>query len=66
MLAQYFKSPSHVQRILSRPGADPSVKLEALEAIVAPGLRSGRFKATDELIASLNLASLMRRKRQPN
>lgn len=34
--------------------ADPSVKLEALEAIVAPKLRTGRFKATDALIASLN------------
>lgn len=40
--------------------ADPSVKLEALEAMVAPGLRSGRFKATDELIASLTARSLMR------
>jgi site-specific recombinase XerD len=34
--------------------ADPSVKLEALEAVVAPDLRTGRFKATDALIASLN------------
>jgi hypothetical protein len=25
--------------------ADPSVKLEALEAMIAPNLRSGRFKA---------------------
>src|ERR1700724_144574 len=33
--------------------ADPSVKLEALEAMIAPKLRSGRFKATDKLIASL-------------
>jgi hypothetical protein len=33
--------------------ADPSVKLEALEAITPPKLRSGRFKATDALIASL-------------
>jgi integrase/recombinase XerD len=28
---------------------DPSVKLEVLESIVAPKLRSGRFKATDKL-----------------
>jgi len=27
--------------------ADPSVKLEALESVIAPKLRSGRFKATD-------------------
>lgn len=36
---------------------DPSVKLEALESIVAPKLRSGRFKATDKLIASLQTGS---------
>ncbi|MGA2109401.1 MAG: tyrosine-type recombinase/integrase [Syntrophorhabdales bacterium] len=42
--------------------ADPSVKLEALESIVAPKLRSGRFKATDELIASLQARSFMRSK----
>jgi integrase/recombinase XerD len=40
--------------------ADPSVKLEALEAMIAPKLRSGRFKATEELIASLTLHSVMR------
>ena len=28
--------------------ADPSVKLEALEAMIAPKLRSGRFKATEQ------------------
>lgn len=43
--------------------ADPSVKLEALESVVPPKLRSGRFKATDELIASLQAGSVMRRKR---
>ena len=43
--------------------ADPSVKLEALESIVAPKLRSGRFKATDELIASLGAGSFMRSKK---
>jgi site-specific recombinase XerD len=43
--------------------ADPSVKLEALESIVAPKLRSGRFKATDELIASLQAHSFMRSKK---
>ena len=45
--------------------ADPSVKLEALESIVAPKLRSGRFKATDELIASLKSGSFMRSKNTP-
>jgi site-specific recombinase XerD len=39
--------------------ADPSVKLEALESVVAPKLRSGRFKATDQLIASLRAGSFM-------
>jgi hypothetical protein len=37
---------------------DPSVKLEVLESIVAPKLRSGRFKATDKLIASLRPKTL--------
>ena len=43
--------------------ADPSVKLDALESIVAPKLRSGRFKATDELIASLQPGTFMRSKK---
>ena len=33
--------------------ADPSIKLEALDAATAPSLRSGRFRASDKLIASL-------------
>jgi site-specific recombinase XerD len=32
---------------------DPSEKLEALEAVLPPGLRRGKFKAPDALIASL-------------
>ncbi len=40
--------------------ADPTVKLEALESVVPPKLRSGRFKATDKLIASLRAGSFMR------
>jgi len=44
---------------------DPSVKLEALESIVAPKLRSGRFKATDKLIASLRKGSFMRSQNTP-
>jgi site-specific recombinase XerD len=43
--------------------ADPSVKLEALESIVPPKLRSGRFRASDELIASLQAATFMRSKK---
>ncbi len=46
--------------------ADTSVKLEALESMVAPKLRSGRFKATDKLIASLKSGSFMRRENAPN
>jgi len=32
---------------------DPSEKLEAIEAVVPPALRRGRFRAPDDLIASL-------------
>jgi len=32
---------------------DPSEKLEAVEAVIPPALRRGRFKAPDALIASL-------------
>jgi integrase/recombinase XerD len=39
------------------------VKLEALESVIAPKLRSGRFKATDKLIASLRAAPIMRSKK---
>lgn len=42
---------------------DPSVKLEALESVVPPRLRSGRFKATDKLLASLRAATLMQSKK---
>jgi integrase/recombinase XerD len=41
--------------------ADPSIKLEALDAVTAPRLRSGRFRATDKLIASLAVPTFMRR-----
>ena len=46
--------------------ADPSIKLEALEAVTAPKLRSGRFRATDKLIASLTSRSFMRREKRSN
>ena len=39
---------------------DASVKLEVLESVVAPKLRSGRFKGTDKLIASLKPQNFMR------
>jgi len=44
---------AHMQTTEIYTRADPSVKLEALEAMMPPKLRSGRFKATDALIASL-------------
>lgn len=44
---------------------DPSIKLEALEAITPPKLRSGRFRASDKLIASLTGRSFMRREKRP-
>ena len=40
--------------------ADPSIKLEALEAVTAPKLRSGRFRASDKLIAFLTDRHFMR------
>jgi site-specific recombinase XerD len=43
--------------------ADPTVKLETLESIIAPKLRTGRFKATDQLIAQLKNATIMQSKR---
>ncbi len=43
--------------------ADPSVKLEALESVIAPKLRTGRFKATDKLIEMLKDAPNMRSKK---
>ncbi len=51
---------AHMQTTEMYTRADPSVKLEALEAMIAPNLRSGRFKATDKLIASLISRSVMR------
>lgn len=51
---------AHMQTTEVYTRADPSVKLEALEAMVAPRLRSGRFKATDELIAALTAPAVMR------
>jgi site-specific recombinase XerD len=51
---------AHMQTTEMYTRADPSVKLEALEAMIAPRLRSGRFKATDKLIASLISRSVMR------
>jgi integrase/recombinase XerD len=50
---------AHMQTTEMYTRADPSIKLEALEAMIAPKLRSGRFKATDELIASLMAHSVM-------
>ena len=32
---------------------DPAEKLEAMEAVLPPGLKRGRFKAQDALLASL-------------
>lgn len=35
--------------------ADPTAKLEAIEAVLPPALRRGRFRAPDRLLASLKL-----------
>ena len=52
---------AHTQTAEIYTRADPSVKLETLESAIAPKLRSGRFKATDQLIASLKPSTIMRR-----
>lgn len=52
---------AHIQTTEMYTRADPSIKLEALNAATAPHLRSGRFRATDKLIASLTAGSVMRR-----
>jgi integrase/recombinase XerD len=51
---------THLQTTEMYTRVDPSVKLEALESIIPPKLRSGRFKATDHLMALLKTRSLMR------
>ena len=51
---------AHMQTTEIYTRADPSVKLETLESVMPPHLRSGRFKATDKLIASLTSRSVMR------
>jgi integrase/recombinase XerD len=56
---------AHMQTTEMYTRVDPSVKLEALEAMIAPTLRSGRFKATDKLIASLTPRSVMPRPTPP-
>jgi integrase/recombinase XerD len=50
---------AHMQTTEMYTRADPSVKLEALEGMIAPELKSGRFKATDKLISLLKSRSLM-------
>lgn len=57
---------THMQTSEIYTRADPSVKLEALEAMIAPKLRSGRFKATDELIASLTSRTVMQSRKTKN
>lgn len=54
---------AHMQTTEMYTRADPSVKLEALESVIAPKLRSGRFKATDQLIASLKARTVMWREK---
>jgi integrase/recombinase XerD len=56
---------AHMQTTEIYTRVDPSVKLEVLESVVPPKLRSGRFKAADKLIASLREATFMRSKKSP-
>jgi hypothetical protein len=60
--AQLFASHLRDIGIIAAPvrqESDPSVKLETLESVMPPKLRSGRFKATDKLIESLKSLSVM-------
>jgi integrase/recombinase XerD len=57
---------AHIQTTEIYTRADPSVKLEALESVMPPKLRSGRFKAADKLIESLKPASIMQSKKARN
>jgi site-specific recombinase XerD len=45
---------AHMQTTEVYTRADPSVKLETLQAVVPPKLRAVRFKATDALLATLS------------
>jgi integrase/recombinase XerD len=51
---------AHMQTTEIYTRVDPSVKLEALESMMPPKLRTGRFKASDKLIASLTAHAVMR------
>jgi integrase/recombinase XerD len=53
---------AHMQTTEIYTRADPSVKLEALESVMPPKLRSRRFRATDKLIESLKSLSVMQSK----
>jgi site-specific recombinase XerD len=57
---------AHMQTTEIYTRADPSVKLEALESVMPPKLRSGRFKASDKLIESLKSLSVMRSTNRPD
>lgn len=57
---------AHMQTTEMYVRTDPSAKLETLEAVLPPKLRSGRFTATDELIASLNPRIVMRSTKPSN
>jgi integrase/recombinase XerD len=56
---------AHLQTTEMYTRADPLVKLEALESVMPPNLRSGRFKATDKLIAFLTSHSFMPSEKAP-
>jgi integrase/recombinase XerD len=57
---------AHMQTTEIYTRADPSVKLEVLESVMPPKLRSGRFKASDKLIESLKSLPVMRSAKRPD
>ena len=68
MLAEFFESPSRIQEL--RDGPDGRLldgfAQELCQAgyaeitVIAPKLRTGRFKATDKLLALLKATTIMR------
>jgi hypothetical protein len=57
-ICSHIRSAKRIVRWAVRRGlSTSSIKLEVLDAVTAPSLRSGRFRASDKLIASLTSRS---------
>ena len=58
------RSRSQTTEVYTR--ADPTEKLEAVNALTPPGLRPGKFRAPDKLMALLKARNLWGAKEPPN